>query len=79
MNRIKARLEKLAEEIEPIGIFVVCNSLSILVYEAESDYVIAGWSNEKETQTLELQYNADGDPFFVLDNYEVNLNEVMKI
>lgn len=65
--------------MKPIGIYTVTNSLAVLVYEAESDYVVAGWSGEQEqTQKCPLLWDSEGEAYFVLGIFPVYLNEVMR-
>ena len=65
---------------KPIGVFVVSNSLVVLVYEAENDYVVAGWSDENETIQCEIKYHDEtGEPWFDFKDRVIPLNEVMRI
>lgn len=46
-----------------IAVFGICNTASVNIYEAESDYVLAG-INAQEPEECEIEYNADVEPYF---------------
>lgn len=67
---------------KPIAVYSICNSFGIEILDIDdySDNVMWKWSNETKERSSSIQYNLDGEAYFMVGTEnQVFLNECIKI
>ena len=79
--------------MEPIAVIGLANTVAVLIYEAESDYVVASFAvgdSVHEAKTYEIQYElpedadeedeyVESEPVFYMGKLRMSLNEAMRL
>ncbi|QPK89760.1 hypothetical protein IEN91_04785 [Bacillus velezensis] len=64
-----------------IAVYGLTNTASVNIYEIQhgiEDTVLAG-INDQEPEECIIQYNNEDEPFFILGELEIPLNECMRV
>lgn len=80
------RLEHITKviDLEPIASICISNTCGVLIYDSESDYVLAGVNDEvpeyyEVTYELEDDEDADTVPMFKIGEWELPLGDAMRL
>ncbi|WCS68873.1 hypothetical protein Goe20_02570 [Bacillus phage vB_BsuM-Goe20] len=65
-------------EKDVIAAYTICNTVSVNIYEADGDTVLAGINNH-DPEECTVQYDGGDRPFFQLGKLHVYLDDCMRV
>lgn len=70
------------EQEKPIAILSFGIGASILIYDADEDYITYAWEfngEQKHKQKSKVRYNRKGNPYFVSFNKRYYISDFLKV
>ena len=64
--------------MKPIAIYALSNHGGVTIYDVDCDLITAKYY-DNDIETVEIQYDSEGEAFFVLGELKIPLNECMLI